>query len=420
MDTNATLRRFAVTFVIVLAAFAASCGGDAVAPTPSAVPATVTTAPPSTAAPPTGSRLGTPGGSPTTIRPPDFEPLPGAKASFGTIGKAAYRIEMPGTWNGDLVLYAHGVRLTGTEVYVSNPLGPLRQLFIDGGYAWAASSYSENFYVPGIGADETVALLARFEADFGKPRRVYLVGESMGGNVIALLLEHFPEKFDGALAVCGALGGEEQLDYLVSWAMAAEFTSGVTIPIGGGQAVAVALVSRLAPALGSPSQPTASGRQFESIIRNLTGGPRPFFAEGFAAQFQANFGLLALDPDRRTLPVAAATNEGAVYDVDEALGLTDAEVNTGVRRLPADPAARDAAAHPDAVPTSGRIDDPLLTLHNTGDLFVPITHQTSYRQKVEAAGKGDLLVQRAIRAAGHCQFSDAEYTAAWNDLTAWV
>jgi dienelactone hydrolase len=61
-----------------------------------------------------------------------------------------------------------------------------------------------------------------------------------------------------------------------------------------------------------------------------------------------------------------------------------------------------------------------MTLHNTGDLFVPVAQQQAYRKKVEAAGKGDLLVQRAIRGAGHCNFSDQELTTAWNDLRAWV
>jgi hypothetical protein len=62
----------------------------------------------------------------------------------------------------------------------------------------------------------------------------------------------------------------------------------------------------------------------------------------------------------------------------------------------------------------------LLTLHNTGDLFVPISMEQSYRRKVDEAGKGDLLVQRVIRAAGHCKFSEAELQTAWDDLVEWV
>ena len=118
------------------------------------------------------------------------------------------------------------MRLFGNEVYVSNPLGPLREQFVRGGFAWAASSYSENFYVPGVGADDSMELLREFVKRHGRPKRVYAAGESMGGNVVALLLEHFPETFAGALSVCGALGGQEEIDYLTAWVAAADYTSG--------------------------------------------------------------------------------------------------------------------------------------------------------------------------------------------------
>lgn len=385
-------------------------------PTP---PATVAARPTFQAAAP--GNLGTRSMTAHSVRAPDFEPLPGARASFGRLGDAAYRIEMPATWNGELVLYAHGVRLGTTELTVSNPNGPLRQHFVNGGFAWAASSYSENGYVPGIGADDTLAVLDEFTRQFGRPKRVYLVGESMGGNVVALLQEHRADRFDGALAVCGALGGIEEIDFILSWAMVAEFASGVPIPVGGtASQVTSALLSGVSPALGTPARPTERGRQFISIVRELTGGARPFYLEGLQEQYQANFSLLLQDPARLTLAGAAATNEGTTYGIADGLGLTASQVNAGIRRLPADVAARDAVRHPDAVPTTGRIGKPFLSLHNTGDLFVPITMQTAYLAKVKAAGKQDLLVQRAIRDAGHCKFSEQEYRQAFDDLVAWV
>jgi pimeloyl-ACP methyl ester carboxylesterase len=388
--------------------------------------ATTTEAAPSTPdvptfdAPEVEPRLGSSNGGGFTVADPTFEPLPGAEAHFGILGTAGYKVEVPDDWNGGLVLYAHGVRLFTTELEVSEPIGPLRELLISQGFAWAASSYSETFYVPGIGADDTMALLHHFEDEFGEPERVYVIGESMGGNVVALLLENHPDTFDGALAVCGALGGEEQIDYLLSWAVAAEFASGVALPIGEPVADPNAIGLALIRALGPPAVPTPQGLQFAGIIREITGGPRPFFAEGLVAQFEFNFGLLLIDPERETVAVAAASNLDAVYDITEGLGLTADEVNTGVRRIGPVGDARDGDAHPDAVPTTGDISAPLLTLHNTGDLFVPINQEATYRAKAESHGKGDLIVQRAIRAAGHCRFSDAEYTAAWNDLVAWV
>ena len=92
----------------------------------------------------------------------------------------------------------------------------------------------------------------------------------------------------------------------------------------------------------------------------------------------------------------------------------------GVFRFEADPTARNAATHPDKVPTSGSLSAPMLTLHGTGDLFVPISQEQQYRTAVESRGKGDFLVQRAIRAPGHCEFSDEEIQQAMADLVEWV
>lgn len=369
-------------------------------------------------APAPAGKLGTYSGAAITQAKPDFTALAGATAHFGTLGKAVYQIEIPANWNGDLVMYAHGFAGFGNEVSVSPPSSAQRKALIDGGYAWAASSFSENGYTPGIGADDTLALKQFFEQQYGKAKHTYLVGVSMGGNVVSLSLEHFGDQYDGALAVCGALTGEEQIDYLTSWAALAEYTAGVTIPIGeGGAKVGAVLLQQLPQALGTPTSPTAKGKQFLSGVESLTGGPRPFFIEGMTANYVVNFGLLLLDPDRQSLPGRATTNVGVTYHID---GMDDAALNAAIRRFAADPAARDAVAHPDAVPTTGNITKPLLTLHGTGDLFVPISIEQSYLKKVQAAGKSDLLVQRAIRSGGHCQFSDQEFTTAFNDLVAWV
>ena len=428
------LRRWISSLALAATLFPVACGGDAPpgpAGGPPATTALPTAAPTATATPGAGGgaagqqatprALGTSAGTPTTAKDPAFTALEGAKAYFGQLGRAAYRIEVPDAWNGELVMYAHGFAGYGTEVAVQSPPRALRRYLVANGFAWAASSYSENGYVPGIGADDTLALKEHFAAEFGEPKRTYIAGQSMGGNAVALALEHHAAEYDGGLSLCGALGGIEQIDYLASWTAVAEYTSGLTFPIGepGANLAPIFLVD-LPGALGTPGALTPRGEQFASVMKWLTGGPRPFFAEGFAEQYVVNFGLVMLDPERKLLVNRAATNEDAEYSIDDGLGLTAEQLNAEVRRFPSDPAARNAEAHPDAVPTTGRISAPLLTLHNTGDLFVPISLEQSYRAKVEAAGKGDLLVQRAIRAGGHCQFSEEELTTAFADLVAWV
>lgn len=428
------IRRWFAAPLIALPLLAAACSGEDAPAAPGEPPATVAasapitpagTAPASTppaAAIATGApKLGTSAGAPTTAKAPGFVAMAGAKAVFGALEKSVYQIEMPEKWNREVVYYAHGFAGFGTEVAVDPPPRALREQLIAGGYAWAASSYSENGYTPGIGADDTLALKRFFEEKYGKPARSYLVGASMGGNVVTLSLEHFSNEYDGALAVCGAVAGESQIDFLTSWVALAEFTSGVKIPIGeGSKDIGAILLQQLPKALGSPDAPTERGRQFASAVRMLTGGPRPFFAEGFKDQYVLNFGLALLDPDRKLTSSAAATNTDVNYTIEAGLGLTGAQLNAGIRRFKADASARDAQAHPDAVPTSGKISRPLLTLHGTGDLFVPISQEQLYRQRVDAAGKGELLVQRAIRSGGHCKFSAEELTAAFTDLVGWV
>lgn len=53
-----------------------------------------------------------------------FTALPGATAYWGVHTSAGFRAEVPGNWNGSLVVWAHGFRGTGLELTVDNH--PLR------------------------------------------------------------------------------------------------------------------------------------------------------------------------------------------------------------------------------------------------------------------------------------------------------
>src|SRR5262249_52463481 len=142
-----------------------------------------------------------------------FNALPGTFTTryWGVTDGAGWRIEVPDNWNGDLVLYAHGYAGTPDLLTVQNP--SLRTHLIALGYAWAASSYRANGYVPGTGAEDTYNLLEIFQHEVGKvtvggngqsgkPNRVYLFGVSMGGHVVGHMIEKWPNAFAGALPVC--------------------------------------------------------------------------------------------------------------------------------------------------------------------------------------------------------------------------
>ena len=130
-----------------------------------------------------------------------FNALAGTSTSrySGISNGAGWRIEVPDNWNGDLVLYAHGYAGTGDLLAVQNPSNSFRAHLIAQGYAWAASSYRANGYVPGTGAEDTYDLLKIFKQVVGKDdekgkfNRVYLYGVSMGGHVIGRMIEKMAE-----------------------------------------------------------------------------------------------------------------------------------------------------------------------------------------------------------------------------------
>lgn len=424
-DRRPTWLLCALLGLATLAAFA--CGGDT-APRPAAQAAdtslAATEAPPTTASPAAAEATAralpvTPVSVQYRVIDPAFEALPGARAYFGEYAGGGYQIEVPADWNGTVVYFAHGFRGNPPELTITPP--PLRQYFIDHGYAWAASSYSKNGYEPGAGARDTYALRDVVARTIGAPKRQYIYGQSMGGHVTALSLELYPDAYDGALTECGALG-REILDYFTSWGALAGYFTHVDLLPASADAISFGtkLKDEVYPALGGLDNLTPAGRAFVDAIEHLTGGPRPFFREGLRQNYLFNFVILFNAVAAAGPSTAAASNIGVQYAIDEGFGYTSAQINREISRVQANAMYRDAAQYPEFQPLTGRIARPHLTLHGTGDLFVPISLEQSYRRAVDAAGAGGLLVQRSVRRAGHCNFSEQERERAFADLVAWA
>jgi hypothetical protein len=116
----------------------------------------------------------------------------------------------------------------------------------------------------------------------------------------------------------------------------------------------------------------------------------------------------------------AASTAHIRYRIDPGLGLTDDELNARVRRVHPVTDARSPTANPVYAERTGRITVPLLTLHETGDAWVPLSLEQSYRRRTIAAGTDHLLVQRVMRAPSHCGFYGETRTQAFDDLVAWI
>jgi len=365
-----------------------------------------------------------------------FDALPGAQAYWGIHTGAGYRIEVPDNWNGDLVVWAHGFAGFGLELSVDNH--PLRGLLIANGYAWAASSYRRNDYDVTSGVQATHALTKRFNGVVGVPDRVYISGASMGGHVTAVVVEQYPKTYDGALAICGALADFEQFDYLFDFNIAAQQlgTGSSMYPVDPftyiGFTVPAIKANLEAFPGGWPIFLNATGQKFKNLVKQRTGGERPnfeetwFFWNSFPEFFTGPgnflFDLGTTDGTLARSPGLAMDNYDVVYqfDSDPALSPDEVAFNNSVFRQMADPQARNSNGLAQLPVTTGDLSVPMMTVHNIGDLFVPVLHEIEYARRVAAKGNSDLLVQRAVRGVGHCDIAGPEFAGAFIDLVNWV
>ncbi len=350
------------------------------------------------------------------IPDPSFQALSGARALAGVSMGASYRIEVPDNWNGELVIYAHGYRGSPPELTVSNP--PVRGQLIERGFAWAASSFRNNGYVPGVGAQDSLNLKGLFTSLVGQPKRVYFYGTSMGGHAAVISAEFYPEAYDGFLSECGVVGGYDLFDFFTESAAAATYVLQSSLGSGALDAASIA------EALGGGSRGlTRLGLAMSNIVVNLSGGPRPFAVEGLADYLATDVltGAAGLTNPYGSPFFASATNQDTIYQIDPGFGITSADLNTKVFRKPADPAFRSRfGPYPELGQMTAEIRRPMLQIKGTGDLFVPIREERYYLQRAKEAGTTNLLVQRAIRSSGHCNFTTAERTRAFDDLVMWV
>jgi mono/diheme cytochrome c family protein len=352
------------------------------------------------------------------IRRRHLRSVAGAKAFYGKYDGGLYRIEIPDTWNGELALYAHGfVSNSGTNgsmLRVGN--SPIREHLIKNGFAWAASSYRCNGYVPGQGLLDTMALTDLFTKFNGgrAPQRVLLTGTSMGGHVTVLGMHEFPTVVRGRTRdVSGRAGAVRFLRRRRRRRRGHHRRSAQAGHDAAGSREDER-ASRKAAGLHRQG-PSAGQREIQ-----ISGGPRPFAVEGLASRFAGNISGAALAGSTTPSNRAVMTTH-IKYAIDDGLGLTADALNSRARRKALDAEIRNPMGpYDEIVPFDGKLERPLLTMHGTGDLFVPIVLQQTLKRTVVASGKQDLLVQRVYRIAGHCAFSQPEMTKAFDDLVGWV
>lgn len=331
---------------------------------------------------------------------------------------ALYRVCFPASWNGDLVVYAHGY------VAADAPLGvpddhidgqSIAQVVNGQGYAYATTSYRAN----GLVADEAVEDVAqlvdevrrRFTPD---PARAFVVGVSEGGLVAALAAERRPDLFQAALAACGPVGDfAGQIDYLGDFRVLFDYFFPGVIP--GGPVTVPDTVRAQWSSVFAPRVVAALQADGQATLELLTVSGAPHDAQDLPLANTTALEILWYDifalPDaQQRLGGQPYDNIGRVYQGSA----DDVALNAGVVRVAADAAAR---AGLDAFETTGALTVPVGTLHTTRDPIVPAAQETIYADKVGAHGAAGLLDQQTPDRYGHCTFTGLEVFQAFAAVT---
>jgi hypothetical protein len=151
-----------------------------------------------------------------------------------------------------------------------------------------------------------------------------------------------------------------------------------------------------------PTGLTADGQHLKQLTELRSGGDRPLFDAAWASWASFLFQFGASDGTIPRSPGTVVDNTETVYqfDDDPSLTLAEATLNQTVTRVAQDPSGVVVHGLANVPVVNGTPTIPVLTLHDLGDLFVPFSMEQIYAQRVAAAGRADLLVQRAIRGVG--------------------
>lgn len=352
----------------------------------------------------------------------------------GVLGGAAYRVEVPPNWNGKLVMYAHGYAGTGAALGVQNP--SIRRYLVQNGYAWAASSYSKNYYDVRVGVEDTNALALEFTKiaaangrTLAAPTKTYITGVSMGGHITAAAIEDEATatarnkvKYAGAVPMCGVLGDAELFNQFAAMQVTAQALAGLpAYPTDKFADIRTLVTNTLFTTF--PSAPTAQGAKYLSVLQNITGGPRPMFDLGiaFGGSFPSAWGTFGSDGtvtgilNKNVLDTNAYT-----YTIDGDTAGSTALNASAIKLTAAADANRLRRDGLRWIPkANGEFKIPVVSIHTLGDLFVPFSMEQVYQKRVAAKGNSTWLVQRAIRGVSHCDFTVAEASTAFDDMIKW-
>lgn len=337
----------------------------------------------------------------------------------GEAGNAFHRIVVPDNWNGQLVIWNHGISLSPPGPVTD--LGPLAAVQLAQGYAVAASSWRQSGWALFKSTEDVRTLYQVFVSHFGTPDKVLMTGGSLGGLVSAAAIEQGGVgNVVGALSVCPAVAGSRTIDMildarLVYDALCAS-VPGAFIP---GSAEGLPAGSTFTPtelhtavnacfgiltpqALQTPAQ-LARLAAFTSVTRI----PLNFVLSDMG---YATYGLSDLVHDPQKL-------KGRLGAGNESVSYGDAAIDASIARVSPHPGAT-SRLRENYTPTGAVASTKIVALYTDKDGLVVVEGASDYAARVPAANLTTAIAIEAV--PSHCGFAPAEVLASWELLRGWV
>jgi hypothetical protein len=352
-----------------------------------------------------------------------------------------YWIALPAQWKpetGVLVMHAHGGPADTGPATLKRGEEDLKRwaVTVKAGYAWAGATYRRGGFGVSMAAEDTERVRRIFVKHFGPPRRTILHGQSYGAAVAAKGAELYamvdgpggPVKgpYDGLLLTSGMLGGGTRAyDFRIDLRAVYQY------------------VCKNHPRADEPQYPLWQGlpldakltrAELAARVDECTGVRKP--AAQRTDQQKANLATIVnviKIPERslighlnwatwlfRDLTQLRLGNRNPFHNANvQYKGSTDdAALNAGVLRYTADPAAVTELAK-DSDP-QGQVNMPVLSLHAVNDPTAFVELESAYRETLDRAGKGPLLVQTFSDESEHSYLSDPQYPALFTALLNWI
>ena len=317
-------------------------------------------------------------------------------------------------FNGTLVVYAHGyvnpqepIELPGEELAA---FWPVVEILLEDGMAFATTSCSKNGYAIEQCGDNINDLVA-FVKDQTPPgllQKVFVAGASEGAGVATMLVEKYSDIYDGALTLCGPLGGMPyQLDYLGNFRMVFDYFFPRVIPLDGIYDLTdVTLTEWDEIKAAILSAVTAQPDLAEQVFK-VTGAAGIPGLLGPSAVNILKFSVLGTKDLVDTSGGRPFGNKWRWYRGSN----DDRALNAGVERVKSTRQGRKYVRK--YYNTTGDLQQPLVSLHTTQDDIVAYRHELLYKFKVLLQGNRRQFLSLPVIRFGHCDFEPIEVFGAF-------